>query len=73
MAFHPLKSLVLYYDSWYQFATTLFFQGNTIPITLVTQAPVGAPPNNAGIQVTVDPVTHVITLYVWDGSAWQTK
>jgi hypothetical protein len=45
--------------------------GTVIPILTTTQAPTNPPPGGAGLVVQV--VSGVITLWVWDGSAWRSK
>lgn len=73
---NPLKTLAFYFDSYFSgLATSLSFIGNTLPIPAVTVPPQGTPPGNVGVQIYVDPGTHVVTFYVYDsGSAtWIAK
>ena len=42
--------------------------GNTLPITIMSTAPVNAPPTNKGVVFRVS--GGVLTIYAWDGSAW---
>ena len=48
---------------------TLLPTGNSLPISIVTAAPSGAPPGNKGVVFRVS--GGAITIYVWDGSAWR--
>ena len=72
---NPLKSLAFYFDSYFSgLATSLGFIGNTLQIPAVTVPPQGTPPGNVGVQIFVDPGTHAVTFYVWDGvSTWIAK
>lgn len=74
MAFKVFKALAFYFDSYFSgLATTVAIKGNTVPLKNVTTVPAGAPPGGAGVQFFVDPATHAVTIYVWDGSVWQAK
>lgn len=74
MAYNPLKALGYYFDSYFSgLAAVIGLKGNTLPINIVTIAPQGTPPGGVGVQFFVDPTTHAVTVYVWDGSAWQVK
>jgi hypothetical protein len=45
--------------------------GNLLPISITSSAPTGAPPGNKGVVFQVS--GGVITIWVWDGSAWRSK
>lgn len=68
--FKPLKSLVLDFDNSY-LGTTLGLHGDTIPLQIITSAPTGTPPGNLGLLVQV--TAGVVTIWVWDGTAWRSK
>lgn len=62
-----LKSLVLEIASG--LGMTLMPNGNTLPISIVTQTPTAAPPGNKGVCFKVSGAT--LTIYAWDGSVWR--
>lgn len=61
-----LKSLVLEIASG--LGMTLMPNGNTLPISIVTQTPTAAPPGDKGVCFKVS--GGVLTVYAWSGSAW---
>lgn len=75
MAYNPFKSLAYYFDSYFSgLAKTTGFIGNLLQVPIVSTVPRGTPPGNVGVQIYVDPNTHVVSFYVWDGvSQWIQK
>lgn len=61
-----LKSLVLEIASG--LGMTLMPNGNTLPISIVTQTPTAAPSGNKGVVFKVS--GGVLTIYAWNGSSW---
>ena len=63
----PLKSLVVDIGDM---GMTLMPQGNTLPISIVTQAPTAAPPGNKGVCFRIS--GGVLTIYAWNlnTSSW---
>lgn len=50
---------------------SISFQGNILPISITTGTPTAAPPSNKGVVFKV--LGGVVTIFVWDGSAWREK
>lgn len=65
----PLKALVQMFSG--RVGTTLGWQGNFIPLKIMSTAPTSAPPGGKGVVMTVS--AGVVTFYVWDGTAWRAK
>jgi hypothetical protein len=66
-----LSGRIMDYDQGYIGVLLGGIQGTMIPITTTTVAPTGAPPGGTGLVVQV--VAGVVTLWLWDGSAWRSK
>jgi len=61
-----LKALVL--DLFPGMGTTMMFNGNTLPISIITSTPTVAPPGDKGVCFKVS--GGVLTIYAWNGSSW---
>lgn len=62
----PMKSLVIDIGDM---GMTLMPQGNTLPISIVTQTPTATPAGNKGVCFKIS--GGVLTIYGWDGAAWR--
>jgi len=48
---------------------SVVWTGNVVPLSITTNAPVDPPPNGKGVVFRV--TAGVVTIYVWDGTAWR--
>jgi len=64
-----LKSLVM--EIMTGFGITMMFNGNTLPISIITATPTVQPPADKGVCFKV--LGGTVTIYVWDGSQWVAK
>lgn len=54
-----------------QLSESINMVGNSLPIEIVSITPTTAPPLNKGVVFKIS--GGVVTIYVWDGSAWIAK
>lgn len=68
---HHMSGRIMDYDQGTIGVMLGAMEGTTIPITTTTVAPTSTPTGGSGLVVQV--VAGVVTLWIWDGSAWRSK
>jgi len=68
---HHISGRIMDYDQGTMGVIFGAIEGTIIPITTTTFAPTNPPSGGNGLVVQV--VSGVVTLWIWDGTAWRSK